>query len=64
MRPDVSIRGNLLRVPACTATTNKELKEPAGRGRPDSACLLRTGPEEIHAFIVVIITRIVPSGSH
>jgi hypothetical protein len=41
-----------------------ELREPEGRGTPDSACLFQTGPEEIAALIVVIVTRIVPSASH
>jgi hypothetical protein len=53
-----------LRVPVCIATVNKELREPKGRGRPDSACLHWTGPEAIHTFTVAIITRIVLSDSH
>jgi hypothetical protein len=57
-QPEVSIRGNLLRVPACTAMTNNELREPEGQCQWNSASLIRTSPEEICALIVVI-TRIV-----
>jgi hypothetical protein len=41
-----------------------ELRKPEGCGTPDSACLFRTGPEEIAALVVVIVTRIIPSASH